>query len=347
MAEPAISLIVPCYNIPSEHLSRALESVAVQSFADYEVILVDDGSAPAYHAACVSLSETDARIRLITTENHGVAAARNTGVRAACGKYVAFLDADDALTPSFFREAYAAASANDADLVMGGVRLVDALPAPAPDVPGSAPEQTVYRGEAVQGLKKYYVCRHWELRGDGFGIPRGPIARLVRRELCLAHLFPEDLRIGEDCVWSLDVLAASGTVCVVQSLWYWYWQNPASAVHRFHPDMRAQWERQLEGIRPLLDLNDPEQYQAFVMHVHDGVFYLWRCYFRHAADHPELRGEMRRVRRAVRREQPWRMLAEPRFFRGAVTKYKIISILYRMGLLLPVMNLWQRIKGKQ
>lgn len=346
MAEPAISLIIPCYNTPAEQLSRALESVAMQSFSDYEVLLVDDGSAPEFHAVCERLAGTDARIRLITTENHGVSSARNTGVRAATGRYVAFLDGDDALTASFFREAYAAASANDADLVMGGVRLVDALPALSPDAPGSEPEQAVYTGDSVQGLKKYYVCRQWELRGDGFSIPRGPIARLVRRELCLAHLFPEDLRIGEDCVWSLDVLAASGTVCVVRSLWYWYWQNPASAVHRYHPDMRAQWERQLAGIRPLLDFSDPEQYLAFVMHVHDGVFYLWRCYFRHAKAHPEERENMARVRREIYTEDPWRMLGEPRFFRLASRKYKLVSVLYRTRLLLPVMDLWQRLKGK-
>lgn len=347
MAEPAISLIIPCYNTPAEQLSRALESVAAQHFSDYEIILVDDGSAPEFHAVCQAQSETDACIRLVTTVNQGVAAARNTGMSAASGRYIAFLDADDAISPSFFREAYAAAAETGADLVMGGVRLTDSLPEQLPDDSEDIPERDVYRGEAVQGLKKYFVCRHWELRFPAFNVPRGPIARLVRRELALAHPFPVGMTVGEDSVWSLEVLACSETVCVVRSLWYWYWQNPVSAVHRYHPDMREQWERQLALMRPFLDLDDPEQYQAFVMHVHDGVFYLWRCYFRYAGEHPEQKAEMRRVRRAVCTEHPWRLLAEPRFFRLAPRKYKIISVLYRMHLLLPVMRFWQRLKGKQ
>ena len=256
------------------------------------------------------------------------------------------MDGDDALTPCFFREAFAAAAETGADLVMGGVKLTDRLPAQAP-VPAEPPARDLYRGEEITALKKYFVCRQWELRDAAFAMPRGPIARLVKRALCRAHRFPEGMTIGEDTVWCLEVLAASETVCVVHSLWYWYWQNPASAVHRFHPDMRAQWERQLAAMAPCLDLDDPEQYQAYVMHVYDGVFYLWRCYFRYAGAHPELKAEMARVRRDVGTEYPWRLLAEKRFFQNASRKYRVISLLYQAKLLLPVMGLWQRLKGKR
>ena len=347
MAAPAISLIIPCYNTPEEQIARALESVRAQDFSDYEVLLVDDGGDAAHRAVYERLSGLDARCRLIVSErNGGVAAARNLGIRSSRGDYIAFLDGDDVLTPWFFRESHAAALETGADLVLGGVRLTDSLPAAWP-APEGEPARDLYRGEAVASLKKYYVCRQWELRDPDYAMPRGPIARLVRRALCERIGFPEGMTVGEDTVWCLQVLSESETVCVVHSLWYWYWQNPASAVHRFHPDMKDQWERQLAEMKPCLDLTLDAHYLAFVMHVHDGIFYLWRCYFRHAKDHPERKAEMRAVRRAICTDAPWTMLGERRFFRRSGKKYKIIALLYRARLLLPVMDLWQRLKGKR
>ena len=67
----------------------------------------------------------------------------------------------------------------------------------------------------------------------------------------------------------------------------------------------------------------------------------------HAKDHPERKAEMRAVRRAICTDAPWTMLGEGRFFRRSGKKYKIIALLYRARLLLPVMDLWQRLKGKR
>ena len=93
-----ISVIVPVYN-SEEWLREALESLEIQTYADFEAVLVDDGSTDGSGAICREFCRKDARFRLISQTNSGVSAARNAGIDAAAGEWIAFLDADDMLAP--------------------------------------------------------------------------------------------------------------------------------------------------------------------------------------------------------------------------------------------------------
>lgn len=91
MTQPSVSVIIPAYN-SADTIKRALDSVFEQTYADYEVIVVDDGSRDDLAAAVAPYGQ---RLRLIRQANAGASAARNTGARNARGRYLAFLDADD------------------------------------------------------------------------------------------------------------------------------------------------------------------------------------------------------------------------------------------------------------
>lgn len=96
---PQISIIIPVYNAEA-NLAHTIESVLAQrGVADFELLLVNDGSRDGSLAVCGAFAAKDARIKVIDKENGGVSSARNAGLDAATGEWVMFVDADDSLTP--------------------------------------------------------------------------------------------------------------------------------------------------------------------------------------------------------------------------------------------------------
>lgn len=123
---PALSIVLPFYNV-EEYLAECLDSIAAQSFTDYELLIVDDGSPDGSRAIAERYAAADERIRIITRENGGLGAARNTGIREATGDFLTFVDSDDKLPDGALEALVAAARADGADIVCGAVmRFADA-----------------------------------------------------------------------------------------------------------------------------------------------------------------------------------------------------------------------------
>ena len=105
MTTPLISVIVPVYRV-EEYLERCVKSILSQTYKNLEVILVDDGSPDQCPAICDACAEKDARVKVIHQENKGLSGARNAGINAASGEYLAFVDSDDYVSPHFIEELY-------------------------------------------------------------------------------------------------------------------------------------------------------------------------------------------------------------------------------------------------
>lgn len=112
-----VSVIVPVYNA-APGLARCIESVRRQTYANLEVLLVNDGSVDASGEICRMYQRVDARIRVIDKQNEGVSAARNDAIEAAKGRYLQFVDSDDYLAPNATELLVSCAAANDCDLVI-------------------------------------------------------------------------------------------------------------------------------------------------------------------------------------------------------------------------------------
>lgn len=112
-AAPAVSVIIPVYNV-EKYLERCLDSVLCQSFHDIEVICVDDGSTDTSPEILSRYRERDERVRIITQKNQGVSVARNAGLDAATGEWVAFVDSDDEVMPNIWESLLANAADEDA-----------------------------------------------------------------------------------------------------------------------------------------------------------------------------------------------------------------------------------------
>lgn len=119
-----ISVIIPVYKV-EEYLPRCLDSIISQTYKNLEIILVDDGSPDKCGKICDEYAERDERIRVIHKENGGVAKARNTGLDAATGDYVGFVDSDDWIENDMYELLMKNALSYDADISMCGERIYE------------------------------------------------------------------------------------------------------------------------------------------------------------------------------------------------------------------------------
>ena len=138
---PTVTVIIPVYKV-ERYLDACVESVVRQSYADLEILLVDDGSQDRCPALCDAWAEKDPRIKVIHRENGGLSAARNSGIDAAMGEFLLFVDSDDLLEPDAVRRAVDAQRQQDADLVIFNLTYVDEenRPLPQPDFSGFTDE---------------------------------------------------------------------------------------------------------------------------------------------------------------------------------------------------------------
>lgn len=118
---PLISIIVPTYNV-EKYIRTCIESILAQTYRNIEVIIVNDGSTDQSLAVISDLICSHHNIKVINQKNQGLSVARNTGIDAATGKYIAFVDADDKIKPDFVSSLYQIADKTGADIVRGSFR---------------------------------------------------------------------------------------------------------------------------------------------------------------------------------------------------------------------------------
>lgn len=193
-----ISIIIPVYNAEN-FLRNCIESVVAQTFKDWEMVLVNDGSKDGSLAICEEYAEKDKRIRVINKQNGGPSSARNIGVREAQGEYVFFLDADDTITPDCIELLYGLAKQHDADYVQGKYQ-----------------SSCLHEGWKVQKVQDASLVQKRELPSalsDRREIKRlllnhnkiqfTPHNRLVRRQMIIDNglFFNEQIKVREDFLW--------------------------------------------------------------------------------------------------------------------------------------------------
>jgi glycosyltransferase involved in cell wall biosynthesis len=122
--EKIISVIVPVYNV-EDYLPKCLDSILKQSFVDFELILVDDGSTDTSGKICDQYAQIDNRIKVIHQKNGGLSNARNAAIDIAIGKHYFFIDSDDWVDQQMLFEMYEQAILNDADIVIAGHFIVN------------------------------------------------------------------------------------------------------------------------------------------------------------------------------------------------------------------------------
>lgn len=119
---PEISVVIPVYNT-AKFLAQCLDSIVHQTFADFEAIIVDDGSTDNSIEIARDYASRDTRFRILQQENKGLSEARNAGIEVVQGDWITFVDSDDMIAPAFLEKLLNAAKAAHADIACSGKRL--------------------------------------------------------------------------------------------------------------------------------------------------------------------------------------------------------------------------------
>jgi len=204
-----LSVVIPVYNV-APYLERCVNSVLRQSFRDYEMILVDDGSTDGSGVLADRLAAQDARILVLHQENQGLSGARNSGLRAASGEYVVFLDSDDEWLLEDGLESLM--RCDGADLILfKAVHVWENRRQAGPD----------YDTDVLAALPDAGAVFDHLIRTQQFNMSACML--LVRRALLVENgiLFPLGY-ISEDVPWSLRLWQCAGSVSVLNLDFYAY-----------------------------------------------------------------------------------------------------------------------------
>ncbi len=212
-----VSVIIPAFNAAA-FLAEAVGSVLSQSVEDWELIIVDDGSTDGLTPRLAdTLAAADSRVRAMHTPNRGVSAARNAGMAAARGEWLAFLDADDALRGDALQLMLEAAGKSGAEIVCAA-QLSFRGDIPQPGV-AAAGMTVLSPDEAIEGI--LYQRRGPDCSACG---------KLFDRRLAATEPFSEGIRY-EDLDWFYRVFSLARRVAWLDAPLYFYRSNPGSFTH--------------------------------------------------------------------------------------------------------------------
>lgn len=225
MSTVKISVIVPIYRI-EKYLPECIDSLLNQSFLDFELLLVNDGSPDKCPKICDDYAEKDSRVKVIHKENGGLLSARKAGLENAKGKYIAFVDGDDWVDKFYLDTLFKLADANDADLVVTGqFREFDGkIETIKPKEAGVYNEKEIKSYIIPNAIYNGRFCEH--------GISTYVWNKLYKRELLYKILMdvPNEIIMGEDAAITYSYLSMSKSLVISRIPLYYYRQRHDSIV---------------------------------------------------------------------------------------------------------------------
>ena len=213
MKNKKVSVIVPVYNM-EKYLSRCVDSILAQTYADLEVILVDDGSTDCSGEMCDSYAERDNRVKVVHKANGGLSSARNAGLDLATGDYIGFVDSDDYISPEMY--SVLCHHIENSDCEIANVMYVRA-DENGRTTPSKVPHNTDKEIEAEQFAKELMLHT-----GDV-----SVCTKLFRAELFKNIRFPEG-KLNEDLLFILDVLGGVRKIAFAAHVGYFYFTRSGS-----------------------------------------------------------------------------------------------------------------------
>lgn len=279
-----ISIIVPVYRA-EDYLPACIDSILNQTFQDFEVILVDDGSPDRCGEICESYALRDSRVHVIHQENGGLSAARNSGIdwvfAHSDSPYLAFVDSDDYIAPEYLQRLYDAVRETGCALSVCGIARTrgEALPRPEPEQPHVMAAEDYYCSEEIHG-----------------GMTMVAWNKLYDRSLFESLRYPVG-KLHEDEFTTYLAVYQAGKAAVLNAPLYGYFQNDAGIT-------RSKWDPRrmhvLEGVEQQIAFSQRENHPGLLRKAVEQYIYTADTQLGEALEDPKYASYARELRRKLR-----------------------------------------------
>lgn len=235
----SLSIIMPVYN-SEKYLTDALNSVINQTYKDFELIIIDDGSTDNSSDICQKYSQNDRRIKYFRQENSGSQVARNNALDIASGKYIAFVDSDDALDPHIYEVLIQNLEKYDADVSVCGFSMNrDALGTRA-----KASATVINGSDSILEALVGHSSSLPRLQGYLFN-------KVYKKEVIGTHRMNPLINMGEDGLFNMYVMQNCNKAVFENSILYYYRWSETSLTNT-HSRAYAKWKKDVEGYNNVL-----------------------------------------------------------------------------------------------
>lgn len=218
MSQVMFSIIVPCYNV-SDYIDECMESIINQTYQNYEVILIDDGSTDNTYNKCIEWGQKNSRTIVIKRKNGGLSAARNSGIEKAKGKYLIFVDGDDTIHSDSLSK-IAAVIKNDTEVVI--TRLIKAYP-----------DKQIVKGNGIENKVNRDVDKEeairWIMKESGSAWP-APQYVVSLDMINKYHLRFKEGYLHEDVDWTTKLACIAERYVFCDFPWYYHRMQRAGSI---------------------------------------------------------------------------------------------------------------------
>lgn len=251
LKQPLFSIIVPIYKV-EKYLSQCIDSILAQTFEDFELILIDDGSPDNCPAICDAYAGKDGRIRVIHQENGGIVRAREAGILAASGKYICWVDGDDFIAKELLEHLHhILQTQNEPDIICFDYcrYYEDSDPHLKPSNDND-PVPGLYDKKRLEREIYPYMLRDSRKKFAAYRIYASLWSKCFKREIIADHYCKDPrITIGDDEAFVYECLFFADTVFCSSEVLYYYRQRSVSIIHGYKKNQLDQIQLKTHYLR--------------------------------------------------------------------------------------------------
>ena len=244
-----ISVIVPVFNAEN-YLERCVNSILKQTYQNFELILVNDGSADNSGIICDNFAKKDNRIKVLHKQNGGVSAARNAGLEIASGEWICFVDSDDWIYENYLETMFKPIVEKNVDLVICGI---DKIEKDKKIVSYNFTNKTIFAFSNKDFANIFYQLRH---NPKNAVYLNSPVNKIFNKTLLTNIRFNTNLKVCEDYDFVIQYLKKINSTAFLSENLYCYEYNATSAVHNANA--------QIQFLSVIANLKATKEYESFL-----------------------------------------------------------------------------------